>query len=108
MSSQERHDWGSMEWLAQGTDADVSLAKMIVFGGAISPLHRHGNANEVIHVLEGDIKQRVGDAWVTMKAGETILVRRGEKHQTRNIGKETALMMISYSSGVRDYENLET
>ena len=104
----EEFDWGSLEWLAQGEGVEVSLARMVVCKGGVSPLHRHGNCNEIIHVLDGEIEQRCGDVWGVMKTGDTVLVSSGEQHQTRNVGERDAQMMICYSSGARDYEDLET
>ena len=103
----DEFDWGRMEWLAEGDDMGVSLARMVVTAGATSPAHRHDNCNEVIHLLSGAIVQRRGGGWTDMTAGDTLAVRAGEPHQTRNDGAVDAVMMIAYSSGVRNYEEAE-
>lgn len=93
-----------MEWLADGADKSVSLARMKVSQGALSPAHRHGNCNEVIHLLSGLVSQRRGEEWTEMKAADILTVYQGELHQTRNAGVKDAVLMIAYSSGVREYE----
>ncbi|MEM8770467.1 MAG: cupin domain-containing protein [Pseudomonadota bacterium] len=101
------HSWGAMVWLAEGETLGASLARMTVRAGATSPAHRHRNCNEAIHVLSGEIAQRCDDEWVILKSGETITVPAGVIHQTRNRGAGDATLMICYSSGSRDYQEIE-
>jgi len=84
--------------------APLSMARMTVAVNAISELHSHSNCAEAIHVLAGDIEQRRGDDWLTLSAGQTCLIPKGFKHQTRNIGDVPAVLMLAYSSGQRNYE----
>ncbi len=100
-------DWGEMEWLAEGADKDVTLASMTVKPFAVSPMHKHSNCNEVIHLLSGAVAQRRGEHWVEMQSGDTVIIYADELHQTRNIGETDALLMIAYSSGERSYEEAE-
>lgn len=99
----------TMEWLMEGkidSRANLSLARMTVAVGATSELHRHPNCTETIHVIDGEISQRVDDNWAAMRAGETCLVPIGSTHQTRNTGGVCAVMIIAYSAGQRDYRPL--
>lgn len=84
--------------------ADLSMARMTVAINHVSDLHSHSNCNEAIHVLEGTIEQRRGDEWITLKQGETCLIHKGYKHQTRNMGEKKAVLILAYSSGLRLYE----
>lgn len=104
-------DWGHMQWLVEDAThpgADLSLAKMTVLPGKTSPAHIHANAIEVIHVLSGDMSARVGDNWVSAKAGDTVFVPANTVHQTQCLSGEPAIMMIAYSTGRRDYEEQDT
>lgn len=97
----------TMEWLMEDAitpNAGVSLAKMTVASGAISEAHKHPDCNEVIHLLSGCIRQKCGEKWIDMEAGQTCLIPAGEFHQMENIGETPAIMMIAYSSGSRIYE----
>ena len=96
----------TMEWLMEDAidpKAGVSLARMTVAVGVTSELHHHTNCTETIHVLEGQINQRIGHVWMSLEAGETCVIPIGEPHQTRNIGDCKAVMMIVYSAGSRVY-----
>lgn len=96
----------TMEWLMEDAiepSAGLSLARMTVAVGVTSEAHRHPNCSEAIHILSGVVEQRRGEDWVTMKAGETILIPPGSLHQTRNPADRPAVLMIAYSSGRRIY-----
>ncbi len=97
----------TMQWLMEDAidrQAGLSLARMTVAPGVMSEAHRHPDCSETVHLLSGSIEQRRGDAWVSLTAGDTLLIPPGTVHQTRNSAAETAVMMVAYSSGARIYE----
>ena len=97
----------TMEWLMEDAirpGAGLSLARMSVDPGVISEAHRHPNCSEAVHLIAGEVEQRCGDDWVTLRAGDTLLIPAGSPHQTRNSGTERAVLMVAYSSGSRIYE----
>jgi quercetin dioxygenase-like cupin family protein len=101
--------WGRIIWLLDDRNAPapgMTLARMEVEPGQTSPLHRHGNCREAIHLLSGEIDQIIGDKVIAMRPGDTALIPEGIAHQTRNRGSALAVMMLSYSSGSRAYEAL--
>lgn len=106
-STAQSFEWGTMEWVAQGEALGVSLAKMNILPGKVSPADRHDNCNEVLHVLSGAVEQRVGEEWHMLSEGQSIEVFAGDIHQTKNVGADDALVMIAYSSGERAYEQVE-
>lgn len=98
-----------MEWLVDDTidpNAQISLARMTIAPGATSEAHRHPNCAETIHVQSGSIEQRIGDDWISARKGETLVVPHAVPHQTRNTGKDDAVLIIAYSTGSRVYEVL--
>ncbi|MEL7480817.1 MAG: cupin domain-containing protein [Pseudomonadota bacterium] len=106
----QQFPWGTMAWLVEDAShpgADLSLARMTVLPGETSPPHRHGNANEAIHVVSGEMEQRVGDSWISARTGETIYVPAGSVHQTRCSGANPVVMVIAYSAGARAYEEVD-
>lgn len=96
-----------MEWLAEGEDTGLSLARMTVKPHSTSPLRRHENCSEVIHVFSGEIDQRRNRHWQKMSAGDTITIYSGETHQTRNLNDGEATLFVAYTSGKRAYEEVE-
>ncbi len=99
-----------MQWLMEDAidaRAGLSLARMTVAPGVTSPAHRHPDCSEAVHLLAGHIEQRRGEDWVALAAGETLLIPPGAVHQTRNLGPETAVLMVAYSSGARIYQPID-
>lgn len=98
-----------MKWLMDDSirsGVGLSLAEMTVEVGAISELHRHDNCAEAIYLLEGQIRQRIGEKWIDMKSGDTCVIPIGAAHQSHNNGQSTATMILFYSAGERNYEKL--
>ena len=96
----------TMEWLMEDAirpEAGLSLARMTIAPGVTSEAHRHPNCSETVHLLSGAVEQRCGEDWVTLRAGDTLLIPAGSAHQTRNGGTEPAVLMVAYSSGSRIY-----
>lgn len=97
----------TMDWLMEDAirpDAGLSLARMTVAPGVTSEAHRHPNCSEAIHLLSGEVEQRCDESWVTLHAGDTLLIPSGSLHQTRNTKGAPAVLMVAYSSGSRIYE----
>ena len=100
---------GHMVWLMDDkikSGAKLSLAEMYVRPGEISEPHRHANCDETLHVVHGQICQRIGQDWHNLKAGDTCLIPKGSAHQTENTGQETCKLILAYSAGIREYEAL--
>jgi mannose-6-phosphate isomerase-like protein (cupin superfamily) len=66
--------------------------------GKENPVHMHPNCDEILHVLQGQIMNRVGDKEYEMRAGDTVTVPEGTPHNARNIGKDDAVLSISYNT----------
>jgi quercetin dioxygenase-like cupin family protein len=95
-----------MEWLADHAShpgAKTSLAKMIVKPGAETPLHRHDNCSEVIHVLEGAVELQVSaKAPIPLGAGETHLFPAYTPHSSSDVppARITPLVIKEASMGM--------
>jgi len=103
--AEKNNDWGIMEWLAEGSDLDVSLARMVVHAGCETNTHSHPNCNEVIHVFSGDAEIILDGQIAPLKEGETIVIRAGQTHLISNKGIQSCELIIAYSSGERIYES---
>ena len=100
---------GTMRWIMDDSihaGIGLSLAEMTVEPGMTSELHRHDNCGEVLYLQNGQIRQRIGDDWHELFAGEKCVIPAGFAHQTRNIGNVTAKMILVYQAGTRNYEAL--
>ncbi len=93
--------WGKLEWFASrdlGNTSFLTLGIATINPGKENPLHRHPNCDEVLHVLQGTIMNRVGDKEYEMHAGDTVTIPEGTPHNARNIGKDDAVLSIAYNT----------
>jgi mannose-6-phosphate isomerase-like protein (cupin superfamily)/type 1 glutamine amidotransferase len=93
--------WGKLEWLASrelGNSLFMTVGIATINPGKENPVHSHPNCDEILHVLQGHIMNRVGDKEYEMSAGDTVTIPEGTLHNARNIGKEDAVLSISYNS----------
>lgn len=96
--------WGQLEWFAHrslGNSSNVTFGKATIWPGHENPAHWHPNTDEVLYVASGHIMHRVGDKEYEMKAGDTVVIPEGVLHNARNLGKEDAVLMVSFNSADR-------
>ncbi|MBS1800413.1 MAG: ThuA domain-containing protein [Acidobacteria bacterium] len=96
--------WGKLEWLASrelGNSLFMTVGIATINPGKENPVHSHPNCDEILHVVQGHIMNRVGDKEYEMSAGDTVTIPEGTLHNARNIGKEDAVLSISYNSADR-------
>jgi len=77
--------------------AEFSLIQQIIdfAPGAYAPRHRH-NGVVLISQLSGTILTRVGDAEIRQTAGGTYLENEGIAANHRNVGQETATVVVTF------------
>jgi len=65
-----------------GADGISVIEHWMPFGDA-TPLHVHHREDEIFHILEGEMRFRIGDRDITARAGETLLAPKGVPHAYR-------------------------
>jgi quercetin dioxygenase-like cupin family protein len=63
--------------------------------GDSPPLHVHHGEDEIFHVLEGEVRYRVGDVERRAGAGETLLAPKGIPHSYRVESPEARMLTIT-------------
>ena len=58
--------------------------------------HLHKGFEECIYVMSGEGCTEAGGGMHSLKAGDTILIPPGEKHVTRNTGKEPLVLLCFF------------
>jgi len=92
-------------WLDMGvqwiiTSDTVPAARSTVFGittfppGARHDIHRHPHAEEIEYLIEGSGVARIGDADVSMRAGDAVFVAQDEAHGFWNTSATERAVMI--------------
>jgi quercetin dioxygenase-like cupin family protein len=65
-------------------------------GDSIRPPHSHSEFEECIYVLSGEGKTYAESGEYALKPGDTLLMPAGEKHVTRNTGREPLLLLCFF------------
>ena len=97
----QQQPWGKLEWFASrelGNSISMTIGIATINPGKENPVHRHPNCDEILHVLQGHIMNRVGDKEYEMRAGDTVTIPEGTPHNARNIGTEDAVLSIAYNT----------
>jgi quercetin dioxygenase-like cupin family protein len=79
---------------ARGEQA-ASLIEHRMPRGDSPPLHRHEREDEVFHILEGEIRFRVGDQEILARAGDTLVGPKGVAHTFRVESEEARFLTLA-------------
>ncbi|MEQ1517509.1 MAG: cupin domain-containing protein [Usitatibacteraceae bacterium] len=71
---------------AQHGPSTMSFAEATVEPGATTQLHLHPRAEEIYHITQGSGTMRLGDAEFEIRAGDTITIAPGTRHNVTNTG----------------------
>lgn len=102
----ETYGQADIHWLASKAASgasELTVGITTITPGGSSPLHRHPNCEEVLHVLTGEIEKVIdGVPSFRMKPGDTITVPSNIRHRAFAIGDQPATMMVIFSSPERE------
>lgn len=99
----QKYPWGWIRWLMNGQidpKAEMTLGVVQIEPKQANPVHLHPNSAEYLHVLSGTLEHRVGERWVTLKAGDTLRVPKGVVHGART-GEEGCRVLVVYNTPAR-------
>lgn len=108
--SPEHYPWGRLDWFvsgALGNSDKLTVGRCRIEPGKANPPHYHPNCDEVLHVLQGHIRHRLGDEFIEMHEGDTISIPTGTIHNAENIGTEPAILFIAFSAPDRQVVTVE-
>jgi quercetin dioxygenase-like cupin family protein len=77
-----------------GSDG-ISVLEHHARQGDSPPLHIHHDDDEIFHVLEGEVRYRVGDQERRARVGETLLTPKGIPHTYRVETAEARMLTIT-------------
>jgi mannose-6-phosphate isomerase-like protein (cupin superfamily) len=100
----EPFECGSLVWLCNdrlSPGALQTLGLSTILPGRQNPLHYHPNCEELLYVLSGCGRHRIGDEFVDVSPGTTVRIPTGTVHNLVNTGGEPLVCLIAFSSGDR-------
>ena len=101
-------DWGSLAWAVNakaGNCNTMTLGRVSIKAGKANPHHRHGNCDELLYLVSGELDHYAEDiGTVRMKPGDVIVIPRGVVHNARCVSTTDAETIVIYSSAAREFE----
>ena len=101
----ETFDWGTLTWLCNsklspGAMQTVGVCHIHPHRG--NPVHYHPNCEEVLHMLSGTGQHSFDGESIELRAGMTIRIPSGVKHNLTNTSDEPIVCVITFNSGNRE------
>jgi quercetin dioxygenase-like cupin family protein len=91
--------WGFSRWLSHpastGAKQMAALDANLLAGKGHS-FHKHPDQEEVLCVIEGEVKQWLDREKRTLRAGDAIFIAPGVVHATFNVSKQDARLLVSF------------
>ncbi|HXF62207.1 MAG TPA: cupin domain-containing protein [Caldilineaceae bacterium] len=103
-------DWGAIQWLVSGDlmdGANITFGFVEIEPGRKNPRHYHPNSDEVLYLIEGELRHTVGENIYHLTAGTAIFIPQQAPHDAFNPGSKTARMVVAYPTGDRQMVPLE-
>ena len=79
------------------TGGALSMFESTPGPGAGPPMHVHANEDEVLYVVEGTIRFKLGDEMRETPAGGFAFIPQGLRHAWQNVGSEPARVMFFFT-----------
>ena len=80
------------------------MAEVSVVPGGGPPPHVHSREDESFYLRQGTLAVQVGDKALNISAGDFVHMPRGVAHSFKNIGEDTAkLLMVATPAGLENY-----
>jgi quercetin dioxygenase-like cupin family protein len=81
---------------AETGGAYFAMEALVPPGGGPPP-HVHHREDETFYILEGQCSIRLGDDWITARAGDFVNVPRGTVHRFHNDGSAPMRMILTFT-----------
>jgi quercetin dioxygenase-like cupin family protein len=82
---------------APETGGTMTVLETLVAPGDGPPLHVHSSEEEILYVLEGDVRFRLGEEERRLSPGGVVFVARGTPHCFQNAGTTPARMLVVFT-----------
>ena len=89
----------SVEVTRAGNADGISVLRHDAPFGEAPPWHVHHDEDEIFHVIDGEMRFRIGDAGSIGRAGDTVLAPRGVPHGFRVVSPEGARFLTITRGG---------
>ena len=90
---------GDVTYIVRSEQSNGALAALEAVNpaGEGPPLHIHTREDEVVYVLEGEIRWKLGDQLSLTGPGSLVFIPRGVPHTWQNVGGGDCRMLITFT-----------
>jgi quercetin dioxygenase-like cupin family protein len=90
---------GDITYIVRGENSNGALAALEAVNpaGEGPPLHVHTREDEVVYVLGGEIRWKLGDQLSLTGPGSFVFIPRGVPHTWQNVGNGECTMLITFA-----------
>jgi quercetin dioxygenase-like cupin family protein len=92
---------GPLTFKLRGEQTNGLLAafESVAGQGEGPPLHVHRNEDEILYVLEGTLRIKLGDDLMSAPAGSFTYIPRGTAHTWQSVGATPARLLVVFTPG---------
>lgn len=84
----------SLKIRAEDTGGALAAFESVAAPGEGPPLHLHQEQDEILYVLEGTLRVRLGDKVRDAPAGTFVFIPKQSVHTWQNVGREPARILV--------------
>jgi oxalate decarboxylase/phosphoglucose isomerase-like protein (cupin superfamily) len=96
-------EWGSIKWTVSPDTVEgarVTVGEVVINPTKGHALHNHPESDEVLHIIDGEGVQTVGDSGeFYVQAGDSVHIPMGVMHSTFNRGWRQMRILAIYAPG---------
>jgi quercetin dioxygenase-like cupin family protein len=96
--------WGTLQWLFGKNlpETGMTVGRVTFKPGESNPGHSHPNCDEILVVLKGRLEHSLPEGGTALlEAGDAIALPRGKAHRAKNIGADTAEVIVVFNHADR-------
>src|SRR3954452_10961526 len=90
--------------MAEATGEALTALEAVSAPAEGPPLHLHREQDELIYVLDGRIRVRLGDETSDVEAGGFVFISRGTRHTWQNAGDTRGRLFVVLTPAARPFE----
>lgn len=97
MGKLQKLDWGSIEWIyepEEGSMDNMRVGLSTMLPGKVQPRHIHCGDEQLMYVLSGRGRQRIGDEESSLEAGSIYHISTGMAHESVNDGDTPIVKLL--------------
>ncbi len=97
----ESTPWGTLQWLVNkdSPELGMTVGRVTFKPGESNPGHHHPNCDEILIVVRGRLEHSLPEGGsAILSPGDAIVLPRGKAHHARNIGADTAEVIVVFNN----------